>query len=307
MGARIRCLLLGATGFVGGHVRRRLAAAPGVELITAARSRHADTDLQLDLERVGQGWLEALLHEIEPHTIVNCAGATRGDTATLVAGNVVAVATLAHAVVRAAPSARIVHVGSAAEYGRVATGTAVAESVRAEPLSAYGISKLAGTALLESIAAHSGLDAVVLRVFNPIGPDAPESTLPGRLVAELRRTAGTDEHIVVGALDAYRDFVDVRDIADAVTAAALTPARLPFLLNLGSGRATSLRELARAMLAVAGTVQQLHEGGGGSFRSVDVAWQQADITAARRSLDWLPAIDLGTSLRDMWLEASCPA
>lgn len=306
MAAGIRCLLLGATGFVGGHVRRRLAATPGVALVTAARSRHADTDLQLDLAQVDQAWLQALLREVEPHTVVNCTGATRGDTASLVAGNVVAVNTLAQAVLQAVPSARVVHVGSAAEYGRVPTGAAVAESARPEPLSAYGVTKLAGTALLQA-ASSAGLDAVVLRVFNPLGPDAPESTLPGRLVAELRRTAGTGEEIGVGPLDAYRDFIDVRDVAEAVSAAALTPARLPSLLNVGSGRATSLRDLARTMLAVAGTEQVLRENGAGSLRSVDVAWQQADITAARRALDWLPSYDLGRSLSDMWLEAPCPA
>jgi nucleoside-diphosphate-sugar epimerase len=307
MGRGIRCLLLGATGFVGAHVRRRLAATPGVQLITAARSRHADTDLQFDLERVGRPWLEAMLHEIEPHAVINCAGATRGDTAALISGNVVAVNTLAQAVVRAAPSARLVHVGSAAEYGRVAAGTAVTEAARAEPLSAYGVTKLAGTALLEATAQENDLDVVVLRVFNPLGPEAPESTLPGRLVAELRRTAGTGERIAVGPLDAYRDFIDVRDVAEAVCSAALTPTRVPFLLNLGSGRATSLRDLAHAMLAVAGTDQDLEETSDGSFRSADVAWQQADISAARHALGWLPSIDLSNSLHDMWQEVPCLA
>jgi nucleoside-diphosphate-sugar epimerase len=301
----IRCLLLGATGFLGSQIRTRLAETPGVELLTAARSRHADTHVQLDLARVGLPRLEALLHDVQPHVVVNCAGATRGDAAELVAGNVVVVAALAQAVVRAVPSARLVHLGSAAEYGRVESGKAVSESARPEPLSAYGISKLAGTALLRSAVDDVGLDAVVLRVFNPIGPDAPENTLPGRLVAELRRTARTGEDILVGPLDAYRDFVDVRDVAEAVAAAALTPARVPFLLNVGSGRATGLRELAKAMAAVAGTEQRLVESEPGSFRSADVPWQQADISAARHALNWLPSIDLSTSLRDMWQGSEC--
>ena len=101
--------------------------------------------------------------------------------------------------------------------------------------------------------------------------------------------------------------MDVRDVAEAVATAALTPSRLPSLLNLGSGRAALLRDLARTMLAVAGTEQSLS----GEWRPArcarsDVAWQQADITLARRALDWLPSYDLGTSLRDMWLEAPCP-
>jgi hypothetical protein len=61
------------------------------------------------------------------------------------------------------------------------------------------------------------------------------------------------------------------------------------------------------MMNVAGAAAELRESNGGSHRSADVAWQQADITAARRALDWLPVLDLGTSLQDMWQEAPCLA
>ena len=112
------------------------------------------------------------------------------------------------------------HLGSAAEYGPGEPGTAVAESAPPRPASAYGATKLAGTRLVE-LGRAAGLDAVVLRVFNPVGPGAPDGILPGRLVSEFRRALADGSEVQLGPLDAVRDFVDARDVADAVIAAAL--------------------------------------------------------------------------------------
>ena len=98
-------------------------------------------------------------------------------------------------------------------------------------------------------AGRPGLDAVVLRVFNPVGPGSPAASLPGRLADELRR-ALPDGTVRVGDLSAYRDFVDVRDVAQAVGLAVTAPGPLPPVLNIGSGTATPVRELAEGLAAV---------------------------------------------------------
>jgi nucleoside-diphosphate-sugar epimerase len=305
---RIRCLLIGAAGFLGRHVRAGLAETPGVDLMISVRSAAGGAGrigLRLDLANDGSARVARLLDDVRPDVIVNCAGTTGGDSSALVAGNVVAVSTLVEAMQRTAPGARLVHLGSAAEYGRTAPGTAVAEWARPDPVAPYGVTKLAATELVRSAVNRAGLDAVVLRVFNPVGPDAPVATLPGRLVAELRRAREHGGDVRVGSLAAHRDFVDVRDVASAVAAAAVHRGPLPFLLNVGSGRATSLRDLATAALAVSGSDARILEAGAGSARSADVPWQQADVTAARRALGWTPEHHLDGSLRAMWQGAEC--
>jgi NDP-hexose 4-ketoreductase len=304
----VRCLLFGSTGFIGAEVRGRLAAAPGVDLMVSARPaiggagpRGASApggtavleDLAVDLARDGVPSVTSLIRRAAPHVVVNCAGVVGGSAADLVAGNVVAVSTLVTAVRDAAPAARLVHLGSAAEYGRVEDGVPVTESTRPDPAGVYGVSKLAGTALVGA----SGLDAVVLRLFNLVGPGSPPGSLPGRLVSELRRGSGD---VQVGSLDAHRDFVDVRDVADAAVAAALAPAPLPPVLNVGSGRATDLRDLVAALRRVAGTDRRVVETAAGSARSADVPWQCADVRQIRAALGWSPRIDLETSLYDQW-------
>ncbi|MEV4004198.1 NAD(P)-dependent oxidoreductase [Actinomadura sp. NPDC049753] len=290
-----RILLVGATGFVGRHVRARAAAA-GFDVVAAGRSPGLG-GLPLDLT-AGPGAVAAAVRRVAPDVVVNCAGVTHGSSTELVRGNVVAVANLLAGVAAAPGPVRLVHLGSAAEYGHVVQGTPVSELAPPRPLGPYGVTKLAGTELVRA----AGLDAVVLRVFNPVGPGAPGTTLAGRLAAELRRTAGTGEDVRVGPLDASRDLVDVRDVADAVVAAVRARGGLPAVLNVGSGRATPLRDLATLLLRVTGARSRVLESAAGSDRSAGVAWQRADIRAAGRALGWTPVTDLTTSLRDLWAE-----
>ncbi|MER6383079.1 NAD(P)-dependent oxidoreductase, partial [Streptomyces sp. NPDC001127] len=206
-------------------------------------------------------------------------------------------AVLCAALREAAPTARLVHLGSAAEYGPGVPGTPVTESAPARPVTLYGATKLAGTLAITT----SALDAVVLRVGNPVGPGAPVASLPGRMVS-LLRSAGPNPDAVLrlGDLSAHRDFVDVRDVAQAVTLAVTAPGRLPAVLNIGGGTATAVRELVCMLAGQAGFRGQLEESTGGSVRSAPVSWQCSDISAAARALGWRPAHTLDDALTALW-------
>ncbi|AVZ76615.1 NarL family transcriptional regulator [Streptomyces lunaelactis] len=288
----MRILLLGSTGFLGGHTAELLRALPGVRLLVGGRS--AASDVPLDLT-AGPGVLADALHAAAPSVVVNCAGLVAGSAVHLTDVNARGPAALCEALRDAAPAARLVHLGSAAEYGPTAPGEPVTESAATRPLSPYGATKLAGTVAVTS----SGLDAVVLRVFNPVGPGAPPAGLAGRLATELVR-AGDEGVVRVGDLSAHRDFVDVRDVAAAAVRAATTQGPLPPVLNIGSGSATAARELAASLVRVAGFRGHLEETGDGSARSTAVSWQCADIAAARAALDWHPEHTLTDSLTDLW-------
>lgn len=279
----MRCLLIGASGFIGGQVRARLATDPAVTVIPAGRSGPLRLDLTGSL-------LTAQLREAAPDVVVNCAGTINGSPSELALGNVVAVSRLVKAC--ADVGCRLVHLGSAAEYGAVPAGLSVAESSTPQPVSAYGMSKLAGTELVLA-ARRDGLTATVLRVFNPIGPGTPSTLLPGRLVAALR-----DPAIRLGPLDGHRDFVDVRDVAAAVEVACWVTGALPGIVNIGSGRATALRDLVGLAAGMAGVPRPIEESTG-SARSAAVTWQQADITVAATTLGFRPAYSLSDSLHSL--------
>ncbi|MFD9949637.1 NAD-dependent epimerase/dehydratase family protein [Nonomuraea sp. NPDC059023] len=281
--------MFGAAGFIGRHVRAALGER---NVVAVPRGR-------IDLAASGHAELTGLMYEIAPDVVINCAGATGGDSATLAKDNVVAVARLLAALAVAAPRAKYVQVGSAAEYGRVPMGPPISEDDACDPLGAYGLAKLAGTELVRAAAAD-GLDASVLRVFNVIGPGAPPGSLPTKLALALRD--GGD--LVVGGQDVYRDFVDVRDVAEAVAMAAGAGGPLPPVLNIGSGRATPVHDLVSTLVEVARPGARVLPGGQGSPA---IPWQCADITRAADSLGWRPRTTLRDSLQTLWSALNAPA
>jgi NDP-hexose 4-ketoreductase len=261
-------VLLGASGFIGRHVEATLREQ--AEVVAVPRG-----------EDVGEA-----LRQLAPKAVVNCAGATRGEPAALVRANVVLVARLLAAL---KPGTRLVQLGTAAEYGRVPMGPAVAEDTPCRPVGDYAVTKLAATELVRD----AGIDAVVLRPFTVVGPGAP---LPTQLAGSLRG----DDDLVVGGLELYRDFVDVRDVARAVARAVLSDRVLPPVVNLGSGRAAAVRELVGTLVDLACPGTRVVPG---VTAPEAVPWLCADTTLAEQALDWRAEIGLRASLQEVVQEA----
>ncbi|MFI5981759.1 NAD-dependent epimerase/dehydratase [Streptomyces sp. NPDC098789] len=329
----MRVLLIGANGYLGRYVADRLLADPAVQL--TALGRGDDADVRFDLATGSPGALTRFLDAVHPGVVINCAGATRGGARELTRHNTVAVATVCESLRRSGCGARLVQLGCAAEYGPSQPGSSTAEDAVPRPGGPYGVSKLAATELVLG----SGLDAVVLRVFSPVGPGTPAGSPLGRLAEAMRRAMQSgDSELKLSGLGVQRDFVDVRDVARAVHAASLSAAQ--GVVNIGTGRAVRLRDAAAVLARVAGYGGAIHELDGpqqphahpgrpaglaaiGSPRAEATAeqlaatpppypypdgcgtWQQADVRTARDRLGWRPRINLEESLADIWMEAAC--
>ncbi|MBM2618321.1 NAD(P)-dependent oxidoreductase [Actinoplanes sp. LDG1-06] len=278
----MRILLFGSSGFIGRHVRAALEDAG--ELITPGRDRHDLVNGDLDE-------LKALVRTEKPDAVVCCVGALTGTAGELMRANAMVAANL----LEAAPGARLVRLGSAGEYGVVPKGHAVAEDDRLEPVGAYGVSHAAGTRLF-ALADNT----VSLRVFNPIGSGQPAENVLGRVAAQLR--AG-QRRLTLGPLGAYRDFVDVRDVASLIRAVVTADAVPHKVYNAGSGRAVTVREAVGMLAREAGFDGEILEQGAGPQRSAAVNWIRADISRAAQDLGWAPAYDLSDSVKSIWEDA----
>ncbi|HEX8631526.1 MAG TPA: NAD(P)-dependent oxidoreductase [Catenuloplanes sp.] len=293
-----RVVLFGASGFIGQHVHRLLSRDARVTDL-ARPGRDSCDLLDGDVDD-----LTALLARLRPDAVVNCTGALTGTGAHLVRANTLVTAKLIEAVAAAAPGARLVRLGSAAEYGPVPPGRAVTEDDPATPVSEYGVSHLAGTRLVELAAAAGRIDGVVLRVFNPIGPGLSDENMLGRAVRLIQQAQGTGGGaITLGSLAAYRDFVDVRDLAAAIVAATLTPGGAQRVFNVGSGHAVSARDVVRLLAEAAGFAGAIREAAPAPARSAAVPWIQADISRAARVFGWAPEYDLAASVKAIWAAA----
>lgn len=343
----MRLLVIGASSFLGAHVRRVCAAA-GVSVVASGRQAGLDVradvdvraglglDVRLDLVSDPVSRIASVVSSAAPDAVVNCAGATSGDMSVLWPANVTAVRRLLTALLGLPSPPRLVHIGSAAEYGPARPGVPLAETATACPAGLYGVTKLAGTTLVE-LGRAAGLDAVSLRVFNVVGAGAPAGTLPGDATAQLRRLPpGQPGTLRLGPLDGVRDFVDARDVAGAVLAAAAAPSLPHPVINVGSGAGVTSRTLVSLLVAASErevTVTETAPGpadggpaaGGGSaadggpaaggfaaggfaagVRSPARSWQQADIALAFGDLGWRPCRDLSDAVTDLW-KGSCLA
>ncbi|MGX1915696.1 NAD-dependent epimerase/dehydratase family protein [Streptomyces phaeochromogenes] len=299
-------VVIGGTGFLGRHICTALAAR-GDAVVAVARRTGTPVDgarlIQLD---AAKGPLEDLVTVMKgADLVVSATGDVwADDEARMTAAHVTAVDRLLAAMTRLPHRPRLVHLGTLHEYGPVPAGTSIAEDRPAAPQTRHGRTKLAGTEAVLRAARQGRVDGGVLRIANTCGPGTPEYSFVGRLAARLRaRTGNTPLDLTV--VDDRRDYVDARDVAEAVARAAHAPPT-GRVVNIGSGAATSMREIADLLVRASGTPRHLMREGDATVRSRGGDWTRADITLARRLLGWTPRVPLETSLRDTWHASAVP-
>lgn len=133
---------------------------------------------------------------------------------------------------------RLVHVGSALEYGPI--GGNLAEASAAAPDTPYGKTKLAGTQSIQKLCQETGFRAVTARLFTIYGPGEH----PGRLLPTLMEGARSGQSIPLTAGLQKRDFVYVEDAVEALLRLGLALALPGEPVNVATGRMTSVREFA---------------------------------------------------------------
>ena len=197
------------------------------------------------------------------------------------------------------PDNRVVYLSSGGTvYGVPEAQTPITEDqVATNPISAYGVTKLAIEKYLSYTARIRGFDYCVLRPSNPVGPWTRPDSAQG-IVSVLLESflAGRQIHIW-GDGSATRDYVDVRDLADAIITVARAAALPNTVYNVGSGIGRSINDViasVSAALEIAPDV--LFEPG----RLVDVPYNVLDASRLRRDTGWAPAIEFDNTIRDTW-------
>jgi dTDP-L-rhamnose 4-epimerase len=170
--------------------------------------------------------------------------------------------------------------------------------------SVYALTKYDQECLCLMIGRAYGIPAVALRFFNVYGTrQALSNPYTGVLAIFASRLLNGNAPLIFEDGMQQRDFVSVHDVAQACVLAAASDAVVGHALNIGSGRAWSVREIAQRLARVMGR-SDIDAQITGKYRVGDIRHCFADVTAAREALGYTPQIELDDGLRELagWLE-----
>ncbi len=291
-----RLLVTGRSGFVGTVLADRIAAKH------ASAWKLADVPDSLDLREAEA--TRALVEATRPDAVLHLAAqsavpdSVRDPESTLQV-NVLGTLNLLKALTECGFRGRLLYVGSGDIYGHVPTeALPIGETRLPRPRNPYAVSKLAAEALCWQWHVSEGMDVVLARPFNHIGPGQSDRFVVSsfaRQIAEIR-LGKREPRIRTGNLEATRDFTDVRDVADAYLA-LLDQGESGEIYNVCSGVERSIRSILELLIALGG-VRAPVEQDSGRLRHSEQPRMCGDPGKIVRSTGWHPATPLETSLRD---------
>jgi dTDP-L-rhamnose 4-epimerase len=170
--------------------------------------------------------------------------------------------------------------------------------------SVYALSKYDQERLCLVIGRAYGIPTVALRFFNVYGPrQALCNPYTGVLAIFAARLLNGNRPPIFEDGRQLRDFVNVHDVARACRLALEAADAAGHVYNVGSGRAFTVREVARALGAALGK-QQIEPEVTGKYRMGDIRHCFADISLARKALGYEPQVTFEGGLRELcgWLE-----
>ena len=190
---------------------------------------------------------------------------------------------------------RVVFSSSSSVYGAQA-GLPVSESLPADPISPYGVAKLAAERYCVSFSrVYESFQTVVLRYFNVFGPrQSPFSQYAAMVPLFITAITSGEPVTVYGDGEQSRDFTYVANVVDATVRAAHAEDANGRIFNVAAGSPASVNDVADAISRIVGMPVEK------SFappRPGDIRDSWADVSAARDVLGYVPSVELEDGLR----------
>jgi len=290
----MKCVLVGGAGFIGSHLAQRLLAAGHAVRVF---DRHDPGAAGGYPGRGHVQWLTRSFLDAEPlrRALAGCDVAfhlawtslpksSNEDPAGDAESNVVGTLRLLDAW-RQAGGGKLVFASSGGTVYGTPRAVPIVEDHPTQPLSSYGITKLAVEKYLELYRVLHGLDYCALRLANPYGERQRVASGQGAVTAFLYRAHRGEPIEIWGDGRVVRDYLYVGDVADALVR-ALGHRGERRVINIGSGVGRDLNEIVTAIERVLGRpVERRHLPG----RSFDVPANVLDVSLARAELGWTPA------------------
>lgn len=293
-----RVAVTGVHGFVGRHLVAELASV-GHQVVGVGREPEAQ--LAGLTEYVNQDLIRGWPEDLDVDAVVHLAGLSAvgpsfEDPQCYLEQNSAMVTHLCESLLARDSSTRLLVVSSGAVYD-ARQEQPIAETGRIGFSSPYVVSKV----LVENQVAYyvgRGLDAVIARPFNHIGPGQGPGFLVPDLYDAARGAAQNDGVLRVGDLDTRRDYTDVRDVVRAYRLLLEADGLQYRLFNVCSGRSWSGRELLAEVAAAMGLDEFAVETDPARVRPGDPREVVGSAERLRAATGWTPGIGLARTVRD---------
>lgn len=293
----MRIAVTGVNGFVGRHLVAELVAG-GIEVVGLG---HEDVPVPVGLsdyvrQDLTQGWPHVDTDAVIHLAGLSAVGPSFSDPQRYLDQNSAMVTHLCEGVLTSGSRPRVLVVSSGAVYD-ARQALPFTEESRIGFSSPYVVSKV----LVESQVAYysgRGLDAVVVRPFNHIGPGQGPGFLVPDLMAAARTAAEQGRPMTVGDLGTRRDYTDVRDVVRAYRLLATAEDLEHRTFNVCSGRSWSGRDLLAALAEAWPFGEVATEVDPARVRPGDPREIVGSSARLEKAVGWRPETDLRDSVRD---------
>ena len=299
-----RFVILGGAGFIGSNLLCRLIELGRSVCIADRPLRLSQVALlreRQDLSTIAVSDLSrrSLLPVLEPNDVVYHLWSETGpqsstvSVASDISRNLVPSVELFDLCVEIGIK-RMIFASSGAVYGATIMRRPFNETDPVEPMSSYGIVKLATEKYLALYQRLFGLDYVVLRIGNAYGPylrlDGRQNVI-GSFVASIHQAKPLK---LWGDGSATKDYIYVADVVKALVCAADMTSNERRIFNIGTGVGTSVSTLIRLLSDIVGHALPVEHGGA---RDVDPAYMVLDPFNANNEMDWAASTRIEDGLK----------
>lgn len=297
----MRVLVFGGNGFIGSHLVEALVAEGArVRVLTRSGCKHSQPLHGVDYRYAdfadSVSVAESLVDiDIVVHLISTTVPATANlDPLADIHGNLLPTVRMLQQM-RDLGISRLVFLSSGGTVYGDAKSVPIPEDHERNPLSSYGIVKVAIENYIAMFSAQHGLKSLVLRVSNPYGPRQGHLGIQGVIPTFFQRIIASDEIHLYGDGSTVRDYIYISDLVSFIIQSIKKD--LAGVYNVGSGQGVSLRDVLSLIEEVSGlsaNVKHLPP------RGFDVKKVVLDISKACEALDWAPTVTLREGCERYW-------